>query len=96
MDYKITIARPWRYRHPRFGSQVLDPGMYSVPEQVTDSIARQALDQGVAIRSVGQSVTHVPPPVEAPPVRRKKRKAKGPAPDNRALGVAPENKQALF
>ncbi len=49
MEYQIQISQTWPYRHPDKGRRLLIPGIYRIPEDLPDSIGRQALDQGVAI-----------------------------------------------
>lgn len=50
MTYSLLVDRPWRYRHPGRGMQVLAPGRYRVPDEVAESIAQRALAEGMARR----------------------------------------------
>lgn len=97
MDYEIKTDRAWRYRHPKRGREELAPGTYRVPEDLPEAVARRAIDEGVAIKSVIARPSDVDPVqrTSAPVRRTRKAKAKGPAPENRALFGAPENKQAV-
>jgi hypothetical protein len=94
MNYQITTERPWPYRHPKKGRTVLQPGIYSIPEQLPYDIAELAVSQGVAKRSMLQ--VNLPPRVinavetitDAVTKKRRGRPRKGPAPENKALHVA--------
>lgn len=87
--YQLVIIKPWRYRDRKRGMQTLQPGRYSVPQQVPESVARLAVDQGMA------TLTRLaPPPMDTPAVQPAAANRKRP-PRNKARGPAPENKSAL-
>jgi hypothetical protein len=50
MTYSIVIPKPWRYRHPGRGMQVLPPGRYDVPGDIREALALRALAVGMARR----------------------------------------------
>lgn len=50
MEYQIQIGKPWTYRHPKRGRQLLPPGLYRVPEDVLETVAGRAISDGVAER----------------------------------------------
>lgn len=102
MDYKITLLRPWRYRGKR-GYQVLEPGSYIVPEQLSDQVAALAVSQGMAqkiaivlpqsaLELVGSIDFPPSPSPMAPTPRRRGRRKKLRAPEDKMLPGAPENK----
>lgn len=97
MDYQITTARPWRYRHPKRGHQALDPGTHRVPEDISDSLACLAIEQGVAVRVAAPAAAVAAPPYADPlkPDPKKPRRKPRVSPKNRSLGAAPENKLPL-
>lgn len=87
---QIEVTKPWRYRHPQRGMQVLPPGEYRVPAQLPAELAERAIADGVAVmRQSIEEVTQQPAPRRGWP-KGKKRKWR--APENMALAGAPENK----
>lgn len=96
MDYQIKIERTWPYRHHKRGRSSLAPGLYAVPEQVSDEVAQRALAEGMAIKIYVAKAQ--PEPGEPASAQKKSkrggRRAKGPAPENKAAHV-PENKLPL-
>lgn len=93
---RLIVPKDWRYRHPKRGVQVLSAGEYSVPDQVSLEISNRAILEGVATSYRVRLPESVVVPVEAPVKRGRGRPRKGPAPENRALGAAPENKAAIY
>lgn len=92
MDYQIQTERPWRYRHPKNGFSVLDPGVYNVPHDLPANLAELALAQGVARKMTPPAAPAPVKPVETiAEGPRKRGRRKGKAPENKALD-APENK----
>lgn len=45
---QITISKPWPYRHPSKGRRVADPGLYNVPADLPEVVARRAVAEGMA------------------------------------------------
>lgn len=104
---RLIVPKPWKHRDPKLGVQVLPAGEYSVPGEVSEALASRAITEGMAttyhVRMPESVVVPVEPveieAVEAEPVEQKKKRGrprKGPAPDNKAHGAAPENKAALY
>ena len=104
MDYMLDLGGDhiWRFGRYRF-----HPGKYRVPEQMPDSVARRALSEGVGKKVV---MPAPPPPVveeikeetpeadvgdTSPPRRRPGRPKKTPAPEDKHLGRAVENKSKV-
>lgn len=52
MKLEIEVRKPWPYRHPKRGRQVLEPGHYIAPDQIDEKVARRAIDEGMARRIV--------------------------------------------
>lgn len=102
MQRRLSVIGPWRYRDRVRGSQVLAPGVYAVPDQVGEQIARLCVDQGMgrlyevqmpdAVRSVQPAQRHVPEPPRRP--KRGPKRRKGSAPENKIVH-AEENKSSL-
>lgn len=102
---RLVVPNPWKHRDPRNGIQVLPAGEYSVPDQVSEALAQRAITEGMATSyrvRMPESVIVPAEPVEVEaaeadePVKKKRgRPRKGPAPENKAFGAAPENKAAL-
>ena len=85
--YQIEIFRPWRFFDRARGAQSLAPGFYAVPIDISEAIAKRAVDQGMG-RRLNLPPEDTGPPAEAVPVIRKR----GRPPKNRALNGAPNNK----
>lgn len=88
MDYQIAVNTVWRYRDKKRGAQELRPGVYRVPEDITDELATKAKEQGVAYTCMVKTDRPVNTEQPVPVVRRRGRPRK-------SLGLAPENKSAL-
>lgn len=94
MDYEIIIPSDWTYRDSKRGPQTVRAGTYRIPRDLKDAIARMAIEQGKGER---REISDVPAKSEeAKPAKRKyTRRQKGPAPENKSLGSAPDNKSTL-
>jgi hypothetical protein len=89
MEYEITLAKDWSYKDHKRGPQTVRAGIYRVPQDLKDAVARMAIDAGAGVRSeIGQAADPAKP-------RRTYTRRKTPAPENRAFGAAPENKSLL-
>jgi hypothetical protein len=104
MQYRLNVARQWRYRDRKRGMTELAPGSYSVPGQVSHDVANLAVEQGMATMHEVQMprlqpqayapLAGVSIPVDVEQPKRKRGRPKKAAPENKALR-APENKQAM-
>ena len=99
MIEKLRINRPWR-----FGGRLYHTGLYRVPKDIVESIARQAVADGAARvekeyvdNNTGSFVVDDPveEEPEAQPSIKKTGRKKRPSPENKHLGPAPENKSSL-
>ena len=63
MDYKIELFRPFRFRTGKGDIKQVEPGTYSIPEDMPDAAGQLAIAQGVANRIVYLAADH--PLVEA-------------------------------
>jgi hypothetical protein len=96
LNFQIITSRHWRYRHPKKGWSVLEPGAYLVPEHLPTEVAELAITQGMAKRVSAPKVDLPPRVINAVEtitnavVKRRGRPKKA-APENKALHVA-ENK----
>lgn len=105
MEYRVTFKQPWRYRHPSKGYRLVEPGVYSVPEQMPLSSAQLAVDQGMATmikieppdgcRVFNESDLELVSEVEFDRSAEQKPRRKGRPPKNKSLGRAPEDKSSL-
>jgi len=97
MNYKITLTKPWNYRHPKKGRSVLAPGSYFIPEDLPEVCALRAIGEGMAqrVELPASMVLYNGDPktnstvVLTPKPRRKR------APRNKMRADAPENKFGL-
>lgn len=83
MKYKVEL-----FANLRIGREVFYPGVYRVPTDMTDEIAKRAIEHGAA---------RIDPPAPVPgqsAYARRVPRRKTPAPENKALEAAPENKSA--
>lgn len=110
MQYRLKVIGAWHYRDRRRGLQVLGAGVYSVPHQVEERLARLCVDQGMghlyevrlpdaakplpALEPVSDGYVSKPTASAHPPKRKRGKRRKGPAPENKIVHVA-ENKTPL-
>lgn len=90
MEFNIDIAKPWRYRDRKRGIREIVPGTYRVPDDLPSEVAELAVQQGMGKKWVPQS-----PVAIATAVRKRGRPRKYPAPENKMLPNASENKSAM-
>jgi hypothetical protein len=98
--YNIVLDRPWRYRDARRGAQVMPAGRYRVPEQVPEAIAARAVGEGMAKREARFGETFATPGGAQNAYRaagdllprRRTRKSRRGAPENKMLPGAPEDR----
>ena len=93
MDYKITLTKPWPYRHPTKGRSVLAPGTYAIPEDLPDIVGLRAIGEGIAERIEVEKISESVAVIATAPKRRG-RPRKTPATQNKLANVA-ENKVGL-
>lgn len=94
MHYQLIIRAPWPHRDPKRGRQVLPAGTYEVPDQLSPALAELAIAQGM-----GRKIPPPAPPLELPPAppalakpKRRYRRRKGAAPENKLARPADHNK----
>jgi hypothetical protein len=88
MGYRIDLIRKWPGRR-----DLLHPGIYRVPEDLTEDLAKQMLAAGAATVVLEASEIELASGIGEPPTAavsnptRRKRKSRGKAPENKsALG----------
>lgn len=92
MSYRIVTTKPWRYRDPKRGVRVLEPGVYDVPKDLPERIGQLCVDQGMARKLTPPATPReedrakLVKGIVAP--RKRGRPRKTPAPENKALHVA--------
>src|SRR5690606_34977536 len=107
MLYKLTLTSGFRSVSGSRLPRLWHPGPYRVPEDMSETVAEQAIRAGCAYKhkqppAVQKVVPELAPTVagdpdpepgddESPTPKRGRRK-KGPAPENKVLGAAAENK----
>ena len=76
MNSILTIQRPWRYRDPKRGQQVMKPGRYRVPGEVPKAVADRAVSEGMGESEPVRAASPVARPVTAAAVQPKPKKTR--------------------
>lgn len=111
MEYKVVLRQPLKWRNRKGYRVTIDPGVYFVPSQMDPKAAELAVSQGIATKhemmppalpkveraaeALLADTVSVQEQSEPRSKRGRRRRRKGPAPENRAMFGAPEDKQAV-
>ena len=97
MNHRITFTRAWPYFDHKRNRRTMEPGAYSVPEQLSKELADLAVSQGVARMHKIELPAAVAPNIAADEALETSntQRSKGKAPRNKSRGRAPENKTTL-